>query len=175
MAKATFTEEDLNTKNVDKLLKMLPETTQNLIRVKMDDILKDWLLNISCCESPIEQLLVLALDTHRETCSELSGWQYVVEPHSLIKCGSRRFKVDILIQCMVGEIMHRIVVECDGHKYHETSKIQAKKDKQKDRLLIKYGYKVIRFTGSEIFNSPDKCARETLSLIFPDFPLFDVE
>lgn len=54
-----------------------------------------------------------------------------------------------------------VVVECDGHAFHEKTKEQVARDKARDRFLsIHYG-KVIRFTGSEIYRDPAKCAIET--------------
>lgn len=53
-----------------------------------------------------------------------------------------------------------VVVECDGHEFHEKTKRQAQRDKARDRYLQSHGYKVLRFTGSEIWTDPRKCALE---------------
>jgi very-short-patch-repair endonuclease len=58
----------------------------------------------------------------------------------------------------------RVVVECDGHDFHERTKEQAAKDKSRDRALILAGYQVIRFTGSEIWRDPVACATQVLQL-----------
>jgi hypothetical protein len=55
---------------------------------------------------------------------------------------------------------HEILVECDGHDFHERTKEQARKDKKRDRELQKLGYKVFHFTGSEIFKNSVDCAFE---------------
>jgi very-short-patch-repair endonuclease len=55
-----------------------------------------------------------------------------------------------------------VVVECDGHAFHERTKLQAAKDKARDRWLQHQGYKVLRFTGSEIWTNPYRCANEVL-------------
>lgn len=44
----------------------------------------------------------------------------------------------------------KIVVECDGYEFHERTKEQATRDKQRDRDLTSLGYVVLRYTGSEI-------------------------
>jgi len=53
-----------------------------------------------------------------------------------------------------------LVVECDGHDYHERTKEQAKKDRSRDRDLQSNGYTVFRFTGSEIWKDPNACAEQ---------------
>ena len=50
----------------------------------------------------------------------------------------------------VVEHVFSIVVELDGHDFHEKTKEQAQKDKDRDRSLTRAGYKIMRFTGSEI-------------------------
>lgn len=61
--------------------------------------------------------------------------------------------------------MYRVIVEADGHDYHEKTKAQAAKDKRRDRFLQDKGYNVLRFTGSEITRDPFKCAEEVDSFI----------
>jgi len=54
----------------------------------------------------------------------------------------------------------RIVVECDGHDYHERTKEQAIRDKSRDRAFQAAGFQVFRFTGREIWRDALKCASE---------------
>lgn len=56
----------------------------------------------------------------------------------------------------------KLVVECDGHEFHERTKEQAKRDRERDRRLQKAGYRVFRFTGSEIWRNAHKCAHEAI-------------
>jgi hypothetical protein len=53
-----------------------------------------------------------------------------------------------------------VVVECDGHDYHERSKAQAAHDKRRDRWFALNGMTVLRFTGSEIHANPSDCVRQ---------------
>lgn len=57
-------------------------------------------------------------------------------------------------------VRHFLAVECDGHDFHERTKEQAKRDRSRDRALQDNGYAVYRFTGSEIYRTPLKCARQ---------------
>jgi hypothetical protein len=54
----------------------------------------------------------------------------------------------------------KAIVECDGHEFHERTKEQAARDKGRDRHLQSLGYYVLRFTGSELWKDPKRCARE---------------
>jgi very-short-patch-repair endonuclease len=45
----------------------------------------------------------------------------------------------------------KIAIECDGHDFHEKTKEQAQRDKEKDRFLQSKGWLIARFTGSEIY------------------------
>lgn len=60
----------------------------------------------------------------------------------------------------------RAVVECDGHDFHEKTKEQATRDKSRDRLLMRRGFRVFRFSGSEIYRAPIQCAYETAKALY---------
>ncbi len=62
----------------------------------------------------------------------------------------------------VKEVEKRMIIECDGHDYHERTKDQAKKDRSRDRFLQSLGYLVFRYTGSEIWEDVFHCAHEAL-------------
>lgn len=54
-----------------------------------------------------------------------------------------------------------VAVEVDGHDYHK-SKEQRTHDARKDRFLMKNGWKVIRFTGTEVHRDVEACVEEIL-------------
>lgn len=56
----------------------------------------------------------------------------------------------------------RLVIECDGHQFHERTKEQAARDRSRDRWLTANGYDVFRFTGSELWRDPMACAEQVL-------------
>lgn len=51
-------------------------------------------------------------------------------------------------------------IEIDGHDFHEKTKEQVAKDKQRERAIMNEGYKIYRFSGSEVFKHPLKCVNE---------------
>lgn len=128
------------------------------------------------CESPIEEILMAALyvassvievplhfmmgDTPSPPAFDTTAFIY-----QQVSVG--RYRVDILI---VDQTLpfdrgppRMMVIECDGHDFHERTKDQARRDKQRDRFLQSKGFKVLRFTGSEIWADPDKCADEIIN------------
>ena len=52
----------------------------------------------------------------------------------------------------------KLIVECDGHNFHERTKGQAARDRSRDRDAQALGIPVYRFTGSEIWKDPYGCA-----------------
>lgn len=56
-----------------------------------------------------------------------------------------------------------LIIECDGHEFHERTKEQIIRDRKQDRILQDLGHKIFRYTGSEIWVDADACAKEALS------------
>ena len=58
----------------------------------------------------------------------------------------------------------RLVVECDGHEFHERTKEQADHDTARARG-IQMHMPVIRFTGRQIYRDQQACADEAVTLL----------
>lgn len=90
------------------------------------------------------------------------GWRQhgrcylLAQPETKIDGHRRRF--DFAIVSIEIDPPIRIVIECDGHDYHERTKEQAAKDRGTDRALQLLGWTVLRFTGSEIHADASACA-----------------
>jgi very-short-patch-repair endonuclease len=88
-----------------------------------------------------------------------------VEPQVLIA----GWRVDFLIHYPAPdspeEELLRLIVECDGHDFHERTKAQAARDRSRDRLAQHQGLPIFRFTGSEIWRDPAGCADEVLGFM----------
>jgi very-short-patch-repair endonuclease len=56
----------------------------------------------------------------------------------------------------------RMVLECDGHDFHERTPDQAKRDRARDRLLQSFGFLVYRYTGREIWEDVFACAEQAI-------------
>jgi very-short-patch-repair endonuclease len=79
---------------------------------------------------------------------------------------SAPMRVDFLVSMPDGEgSVKQLVVECDGHEFHEKTKEQAKKDKQRDRALTRMGLPIFHFTGSEVWDDFERCGKEVLDFL----------
>lgn len=76
-----------------------------------------------------------------------------------------RYTVDFLFTMNCKGAKRYLVVECDGHAFHERTREQAAHDKRRDRNLMRAGFQVMRFTGAELFRDPVKCIEEVESVI----------
>lgn len=79
-----------------------------------------------------------------------------------------KYKVDFLLsQNEIGpsEILTPVIVELDGHDFHDKDKRQRSYEKSRDRYLVKEGFRVLHFTGSDVVSDPFKVAFEALSMI----------
>ena len=63
-------------------------------------------------------------------------------------------------------VERRLVVECDGHDFHERTKEQAERDRSRDRELQNQGFTIFRFTGRELYRNPVVCASEAVGWLF---------
>lgn len=162
---------------------MTPEDEYFRERVKAhaesraDNIGSDWEAVKTLCQSPIEVRLLAAM---MNSPYLLDGHSYVrvFTPQSLadyretetlivpqLKVG--RFRVDFGVAWYrEGAGLVSVAVECDGHEFHEKTKEQAQRDKSRDRELLAAGWPVMRFTGSEIFQSAEDCAESVADAIF---------
>ncbi|MBV1910666.1 MAG: endonuclease domain-containing protein [Kangiellaceae bacterium] len=79
----------------------------------------------------------------------------------------RKYRADFLLKLTrwnhesgQTDIIEELVVEVDGHAYHEKTKAQAKRDRSRDRTMTASGLTIFRFTGSELFNQMDDSVME---------------
>jgi len=134
---------------------------------------------IKTCESPIEEVYAVALWVVAEVgfrnvyvsdgkkCVDISRGRFragevIIEPQ--FQCGD--YRIDFRVTHHENGLNPTcVLIECDGHDYHERTKEQAAADRSRDRALTTAGWKLLRFTGSEIWRDPIKCAEETLQLL----------
>jgi Protein of unknown function (DUF559) len=81
-----------------------------------------------------------------------------------ISAGGKTYRADL---AFVGKHT-RLIVEADGHDFHERTKAQARHDKSRDRALQAAGWRVMRFTGSEIYADANRCAHEVAIVLSLD-------
>lgn len=122
-------------------------------------------------DSPIEQIFFMAL---RVQCQQMGiEFTTLVEPE-FIKPGFHftlyispqkkigNYKVDFHIKLKQGCGESELVVELDGHDFHDKDKRQRSYEKARDRYLLQQGFKVFHFTGSDVVKSPQHVAYEVM-------------
>lgn len=129
-------------------------------------------------ESPIEQLLLIALrgaaemqpftQIHfclGEDLPERPNFDQSAFIYPQAKIGTFRVDLAIWDASLPFELKNPrlMIIECDGHAFHEKTKEQVRRDKQRDRFFQSKGYKLLRYSGSEIWADPDHCADEIYS------------
>lgn len=127
--------------------------------------------------SPIEALFYTALaavarfeahhpDSEHLGCfSDQATWRDDEPPYQRLVVEMQVRVLDWPVDFLVGVSdfargRHYAVVECDGHDFHERTKEQARRDRSRDRRLQEHGFRVFRFTGSELYRDPYGCAQE---------------
>jgi len=58
-----------------------------------------------------------------------------------------------------------MVVECDGHPFHERTPEQASKDRRRIHTLNRLGISVYPFTGTDVVRTSDESAQEIVEFI----------
>ncbi len=126
------------------------------------------------CESPIERVMAAAIVAVFEI---EEGWPLIFLPTA--ECLFKgNVNLGIAPQAQVGDwrvdflLIDRtlkrplsVIIECDGHQFHERDQDQALRDRSRDRAAQAIGAHVFRFTGREIWKDPIKCAREVFDLL----------
>lgn len=136
---------------------------------------------VGSCESPIEQRMVGALMLMEPVATNNPQYPFTlqkVEPHGASfkdmdlkavapqtvkiypQCTVLGYRADFLICARFEAGVTCVVIECDGHKFHERTKEQAAYDRKRDRAMTAHSFRVFRFTGSEIWRDLAKCVGE---------------
>jgi very-short-patch-repair endonuclease len=173
----------------DMLWKSLPqEVVDSQLKYKWDN---PWSppTEISClarrilyiAESPIEALFLCAVSCITNTSvvhiDRRFPWQLDSFATGIVKVWPSivfstqlrlgKYRADLGFAALEDSGVKRVIVECDGHEFHERTKEQVAAAKARDRFMTSSGFYVMRFSGSEIFANPLGCAHEVISF-FPD-------
>lgn len=175
--------------NAEVSMKELPENVKRFEKEcgtmvrdhewEMYDVDLTWMMEET--ESPIEQLFLSAL-TALLKVNYLEGEEFSVTRDIFFRRGISieqqktigKYRVDfclsytgnVIVDYKQGSIFpnfreeKKIVVELDGHEFHERNQRERKYEKARDRYMQKLGYKVFRYTGSEIVKNPFSAAAE---------------
>lgn len=150
----------------DRRSLLLPNV-QQVLDFKVSEYQDSLLGSMYGCESPIEQIMAMELSTSMDMfLMEYNNIELMeLEPQKYIKANNKLYRVDFLMEFafkLNGEYIDifKLIIECDGHEFHEKTKEQVKKKNERDRDLQKEGYDILHFSGSEICNTLYKCGKE---------------
>jgi very-short-patch-repair endonuclease len=107
---------------------------------------------VDLCESPIEIRYYAAI-----VGRDLLGFKMLMQQEVT---ASALYRLDFAFLHPDGR---KLCVEVDGHDYHERTKEQARSDRQRDRRLMLDGWRVLRYTGSEVWGDAVACAHDTIA------------
>lgn len=116
------------------------------------------------CQSPIEKILYVACNI--VFCirnSELKDGELgiFILPQVDIETDSKKYRADFSFVLEKEEgISPEVIIECDGHEFHQKTKTQVEHDNQREYDIKKMGFDILRFSGSQIYNNPFKCAND---------------
>ena len=133
--------------------------------------------------SPTESILTLAL--FNKLCHFYDGWICRVYPEHEYQQALAEKKINggsfvLVPQWSVNQVglvdlavfipglNHRqpvVVVECDGHQFHERTPEQASKDRRRVRILQRLGIWVYPFTGTDVVRNSEESAQEIAEFI----------
>jgi very-short-patch-repair endonuclease len=169
-----------NRKLTDTVWAFLDRVAPMYARMEVDRFSQD--MHSDCIErgmeSPIEDLFWVAVqvlckaqfaDVNPDPIP-VSGGSVVwpagiyIEPQAKID----KYRVDFLMhQSGNGpdEILTPVIVELDGHDFHDKDKRQRSYEKARDRHLLRAGYRVVHFTGSDVVKDPFAVAFEVLQML----------
>lgn len=170
----------------ENVVELLEKSSHIVAKHEEETFFDSTYCDLTDCESPIEQIFLIAFKT-MATINDFKPQYFDVKRDIWIEAGVSivtqarigDYRVDFLLQysgpAAVVDAEHKttiseqeqrcIVVELDGHRFHERDERQRRYEKRRDRTLQKLGYKVFHYTGSELFKAPFKVAAECLSFL----------
>lgn len=143
---------------------------RSVIRQKIENLMFIQIvgLDYSCCKSPIEVMfkfaydLILYDDNYPDLCLEP---QYEIETNNKKYIADFAFFADESTASEIKNENYKLVIECDGHEFHEKTKEQVAYDNEREYDIKTAGFDILRFSGSQIYNHPFRCAAQTYEYI----------
>ena len=155
----------------EEMYEHLADNVKNNVDFLLNEYKYSLLLSLEECESPIEQILSLHLN--ESIFNSFNGEIEILDltKQAEIYCDNKKYRVDFLLELAFKKLgryekVLKLVIECDGHEFHEKTKEQVKRDNERARNIQKEGYEILRFSGSEIHSNPTKCVLEIKRFIY---------
>jgi very-short-patch-repair endonuclease len=145
--------------------RMLPSDVTQRLEWYQKRVAKDFergvreTINFHKVTSPIEQIFLMEW----KFSNEESRLGVKLIPQYEVKTDTTTYRVDFAF--LKSDKSKRLCVEIDGHDFHEKTKAQVAADKERERSIVKQGFTLLRFTGSEVVKNPRKCIEDVLAVL----------
>lgn len=176
---------------LDVFLALPPKAQELIWAVEADERTAHWLEVTECLNdgnidrmTPIEKIFYIAFSIYTELTGTRSIGEVVIFSTPLLTqhpvfVGEKKYIPDFIFDGAIAENPYveydewdddsikdiKIIIECDGHEFHKATKEQVARDNERELDLKMHGYDVIRFSGSQIYNEPMKCAEKAYTYI----------
>lgn len=129
--------------------------------------------NNEAIQSPIEKIFITAFELY---CEYFKNEKIFLFSQFEVKCKEKKYIVDfefhsddylehLLLGDKIKNNKFKLAIECDGYAFHQKTKEQVQRDNEREFDLKMEGYDVLRFSGTQIYNNPVKCAEDTYNYI----------
>jgi hypothetical protein len=134
---------------------------------RMDQADKSAVADPEKTDSPLEAMMFDALTRSGFSQSDESGRDGIAKLFQQIPVDTPygRYRVDLAAKRRSGPYVLRLAIECDGFAFHHATKEQVEYDAKRDRALLRAGWRVARYPGSEIHRDPGACALDAAGII----------
>lgn len=119
-------------------------------------------------KSPIEEMFAVCLEIKLSEIRDQFFYElFEFTVQEKINVNDKTYYADFYFnssdKCFVkAEKDIKLIVECDGHEFHEKTKEQVERGNERDLNLRMNGYDIIHFSGSQIYKNPKKCVSDFL-------------
>lgn len=109
-------------------------------------------------ESPLEMVFWLWF----RACQSASAKVFSVQTQFDIEINGKAYRSDFAVLADDGDASQLLLVEVDGHAFHERTPEQVAVRDSRDRALLSSGFKVFYFSYQELTTKPWDCVYEVL-------------
>lgn len=152
---------------------MMQKNIEKYLEMRANDLAEGWKDGIVGMYSkeltPIEMLFLIEWEYQINGENDVPPtWErfYIYPQCEIVLKNNKKYRVDFLVKYTKDwekfDKKESIIVELDSYLWHGSTPEQFTKEKQRERDLISEGYKIIRFSGREVYRNPEKCVDEVM-------------
>lgn len=166
-----------NYKDTELFLEMFLQSPKKVQQLLLLPLVKEYFYpefwNDESIKSPIEQIFITAFEMY---CYIEGKEEIVLFPQKELIYKDKKYYIDfvfeaddylsyLVLQEKIKNKKFKLAIECDGYEFHQKTKEQVQRDNEREYNLKMSGYEVLRFSGTQIYNNPLKCAEDTYNYI----------